>query len=293
MYKEIMEVLKCPHCGRGFTLKAEEVEGEEIVTGEIFCENQHVFPIRFGVLDFGAKEQEGANTWSEYYQEQDYEALDQEIHDRKSPKQQEQEEIFLDGIIKEVQSLERGFLLDVASGRGLLLKKLQTKLSNEVHVISTDLSFSVLMYDRIKFKKLESKLKVSYVACDATKLPIKDESIDMACTMAGFVNMLTIMEEGLKDCARVLRPGSSLIDSLVYVKEGTAGYENVVKVMEENDLAGCEKIPLQIYQQELHKKYFINIEEKMYNEGIAESEEGDLLPIGGEWFADCVMKCQK
>ena len=84
-----------------------------------------------------------------------------------------------------------------------MLKELQGKSQ----ILCTDLSFEVLKYDRLKAKKINPKVKVNYIACDATKLPLKDNSIDTATSFFGIANMLNLTLEGIKEANRVLKNG--------------------------------------------------------------------------------------
>lgn len=183
-------------------------------------------------------------------------------------------------------------MLDVASGRGLLLRELLKNINAPVNIISTDLSFQVLKYDRIKLKEINPRVKVSYIACDATRLPIETSSIDMVCTFVGFTNMMNLMEDGIKDAARVLKAGAPLINSSVYMNENADGAQRVVRFLKENDMVGAEKMFIRKELLAIHKKYFKTIHEKIICEGIAETVEGDLIPCTGEWFANVVLVAQ-
>jgi uncharacterized protein YbaR (Trm112 family) len=46
MKKELMQILVCPVCKDGLELKVDEQEGEEIVTGSLYCSNcSYSYPI--------------------------------------------------------------------------------------------------------------------------------------------------------------------------------------------------------------------------------------------------------
>ena len=47
MKKELMEILACPMCKGPLKLEVEEEEGEEVVTGSLYCGNcSETYPIR-------------------------------------------------------------------------------------------------------------------------------------------------------------------------------------------------------------------------------------------------------
>ena len=292
MYTNIMPILRCPHCGTGLDLAEGQIENEEVVEGKIICKMGHVFSIHEGILDFNSQEQEGLNSWNEYYKEESYDDFDRELDAHDTETQRKNKKDFLDGIVEEAKKLNHGYLLDVASGRGLLLRELLKNVDSSVSIVSTDLSFQVLKYNRIKLKKSNPFIRVNYIACDATKLPIVDNSIDMVCTFVGFANMMNLMEDGIKDAARVLKTGAPLINSTVYMNENADGAQRVTRFLKENDMAGAEKMFIRNELITIHKKYFKTIREKIIFEGIAENVEVDLIPCAGEWFANVVIIAQ-
>ena len=153
MYKEILGLLVCPVCKGTFSLEEREVDEQEVVEGSLICANAHRYAIRRGVIDFGSQEQEGLNAWKEFLKENNYEELDREIEQQKTEKEKEQQKKHIDSIAKAVAKLEKGYVVDIASGRGMLLTRLTQNVKEDVSLIATDLSFDILMYDRMKIKK--------------------------------------------------------------------------------------------------------------------------------------------
>lgn len=290
MYKKILDVLQCPKCKGKLELEGvTEQNGEEIIQGTLKCRCNHAYRIYKGVIDFNSVEQDNANSWSEYYKDMDYDALDKEIESRKSEEYKKNQETFLQGILDEVCTLKEGFVLDVASGRGMLLGRLIARINQEVHIISTDLSFEVLMYDRIKFADINPSVKVTYIACDATNLPIRDKCIDVVTTFVGFANMFGLVEKGVSDASRIIKEGGRLVNSIVYIKRDNPHFGEVENVLAEHGYGGMLDYYTREVELELHSRFFERIEEKMIYEGIAEAVEGDILPIPGEWFGYAVI----
>lgn len=292
MYTNIMSILRCPLCGTRFDLVESQTENEEVIEGKIVCKKGHVFSVHEGILDLNSQEQEGLNSWNEYYQEESYYDLDRELDAHDTQTQRKNKQAFLAGIVEEAKKLVNGYLLDVASGRGLLLRELLKNVDASVSIIATDLSFQVLKYDRIKLKESAPRVRVNYIACDATKLPLQNNSIDMVCTFVGFVNMMDLMEDGIKDAARVLKSGAPLINSAVYMDENAAGAQRAAEFLKDNGMAGAEKMFIRRELLAIHRKYFKIVHEKIVYEGIAENAEADLIPCEGEWFANAVIIAQ-
>lgn len=292
MYTNIMSILRCPLCGTRFDLVESQTENEEVVEGKIVCKKGHVFSVHEGVLDLNSQEQEGLNSWNEYYQEESYDDLDRALDAHDTQTQRKNRQAFLAGIVEEAKKLVNGYLLDAASGRGLLLRELLKNVDASVSIIATDLSFQVLKYDRIKLKESAPRVRVNYIACDATHLPLQNNSVDMVCTFVGFVNMMDLMEDGIKDASRVLKSGAPLIDSAVYMDENAAGAQRAAGFLKDNGMAGAEKMFIRRELLAIHRKYFKTVHEKIVYEGIAENTEADLIPCEGEWFANAVIIAQ-
>ena len=177
----------------------------------------------------------------------------------------------------------------MASGRGILLGELVKTVSADVNLISTDLSFRVLTFDRAALKRTAPQVKVNYIACDATNLPVRDGSVDMVCTYAGFTNMMDLMEKGIREAARVLKDGAPLINSPVYMEKNAEGARKAARYFAENQMEGAEKIFLREELLTVHRKYFSSVREEIIYEGIAEGVECDLIPCAGEWFANALL----
>ena len=101
--------------------------------------------------------------------------------------------------------------------------------------------------------------------------------------------MMNLMENGIRDTARVLKEHAPLINSTVYMDENADGAKKVAEYLMENHMEGAEKIYIRDELQAIHKKYFQTVREKIIYEGIAETVEEDLIPCTGEWFANVVL----
>lgn len=293
MYKELIDILRCPVCGKKLQLDIEEMEKDDVIKGKMFCEDSHEFNIVNGVADFGSSEQKDANSWSDYYKEQNYEEVDKAIEDSKSDKQKQIERLFIDGIIKETSRLNNGLLLDIATGRGMLLKRLIEEADSNIHIIATDLSYAVLMYDRIKFKNIAPDIRISYIACDAINLPFINSSIDMTCTFSGYMNMGDIMEKGIKEASRVLKPNSELIDSVMYMDKNSTGYQEVRSILASSNMLETADNLIRENTIAMHKRYFKELTDFITYEGIGEKTPGDILPHEGSWYANAIIICKK
>lgn len=198
-------------------------------------------------------------------------------------------------MLDEVKKVDSGYILDIATGRGMLLTKLIQVVKESVSVIATDLSFEVLKYDRIKVKQIRPDLHVSYIACDATNLPLLSDSINMSVSFFGNANMYGAVEAGIQEAARTLRPNAMFLNAFVVIKESSKGYSILREYCTQNDMSGIENNYLQASVKRFHDSHFDIVEERLICEGIAEEKDAqiDLLPYPGEWYGYIIYACMK
>lgn len=294
MYKEILKLLKCPKCNGELNLTVEKEENSEIVEGKLSCRNGHDWVIREGVINFDSVEQELANNWTESYEQYSDEEIDKKI----SEGVPQNEVIIRDKakkfIIDSINNKKNEFILDIATGRGILFREMVKQLKAESQIICTDLSFVVLKYDRLRAKKINPEAKVNYIACDATHLPFKDNTIDIAVSFGGIQNMLDLADKGMEEARRVLKVGQPLVDSYVIIKEDSEGFKKLKEFCKDNNIIGAEEFHIKEGIEKAHINAKFNTTEMItIGESIGEKNDFDLLPFESEWFAVVVAKCVK
>lgn len=293
MYKAIINYLCCPKCRTNLALRVETENEDDVLEGTLTCECGHIYRINRGVADFNSEEQGFANQWEAMSEEQSFEELDRDM-DAKNPTEIiQRREMVLSAIVGAVSDRNCKVVLDIASGRGLLLTELAKQLSDDVHIISIDLSAFVLKYDYQKFKKIAPNKKISYLACDATNLPIKDRVVDAATTYCGFSNMIGCADQAMQDAHRVIKPGGVLVDSFVVIEKESQGYEILHRVCTEQSITGAECFFLHDGLAKRHGDLFSAVKCNTVFEGIGVGNGMDLLPYDGEWYAEQVFISEK
>lgn len=285
----ILPKMRCPVCHGSLKLLATETEKDEVIEGALTCDNNHSFGIHAGVVDFGSQEQEIGNDWSKHLKDISPEEFDNEIENAKSEKEKQEQAALLqktkDLVIKKKPEL----VIDIASGRGMLLSTLlDSDLSNDsCTLVATDLSFEILAKDRLKFKRRFPDKSLVYIACDATNLPFEDDAADVTVSFFGILNMFNLIEKGIAEAARVTMSSGTLFNTFVDIKEDSEGYAKTAEICAQNNLEGTQKLFLFDNIKGVHEKYFAEITPITVVESICgESEHvGDLLPYRGEWFA--------
>lgn len=296
MYVELLQVLKCPSCGGELKLgQVTNKENDEIIGGSIGCLCGLQFQIIDGVLDFNSKEQEFANNWTEDYKKMNYEELDSKIANGTPDNMKDLNNAAREYIVKHLNENKPQVILDIASGRGMLATYIAENIDYKPKLILSDLSFPVLKYDRLKMKKLNPILKVNYVACDCTKLPFKDSSINECVSFYGIANMMDIALEGIKETNRVLTENGILLNSQIAVDTNTEVAKKLIKELEEYFKVSSLKnlVSVEGFNQLHVEGGFDNCNIITIGESIAEKCDYDAIPIEGEWFAIIIANCNK
>ena len=289
MYRAILNHLCCPVCRKNFLLRADsEVDGD-VIEGLLTCEEGHNYRIHQGVADFNSLEQGFANQWEELSDGQSFEEFDSHVDAHNPAQVIERREMVLDAITGAAAAHKPMVVLDIASGRGLLLTELVKALDADAHIISIDLSKFVLQYDHQKFKKQTPNRKISFLACDATNLPLKENAVDAATTYCGFSNMVGCAGEALAEAHRVLKPAGILVDSYVVIEKESKGYELLHQVCVQQQLSGAEEFFLHEGVVKHHEALFSGVDCKRVFEGRGVGNDMDLLPYDGEWYAEEVL----
>jgi len=101
-----------------------------------------------------------------------------------------------------------GLILDVASGPGGGFVPRILHINAEATILIDDIGFCVLQ-EWQRFLRDKGIPNVSFALFDATKMPLKSNSIDIVSDLGGFDNIQGSME-GIKEAYRVLKPGGTL-----------------------------------------------------------------------------------
>jgi demethylmenaquinone methyltransferase/2-methoxy-6-polyprenyl-1,4-benzoquinol methylase len=102
-------------------------------------------------------------------------------------------------------------VLDMCCGTGdMTLALLRQRPAHGTPVIALDFSHEMLERAKVKFASPEfSNFGVVAMEADALHMPLQDNSIDLITTAFGFRNLANY-EAGLREMARVLRPGAQV-----------------------------------------------------------------------------------
>jgi demethylmenaquinone methyltransferase/2-methoxy-6-polyprenyl-1,4-benzoquinol methylase len=100
-------------------------------------------------------------------------------------------------------------VLDIATGTADLAIKAE-ELLHPREIVGVDLSAEMLRFGREKLRKKGLSERITLQQADAEALPFPDGAFDAALVAFGVRNFENL-EAGLRDIARVLRPGGALV----------------------------------------------------------------------------------
>lgn len=267
MYRDFVNVLRCPICGNDFELKSFKEENE-IIEGKIFCSEGHEFNIVEGVLNFSSKEQEGFNNWSEMEKEFSFDEMNKRIKESTPENERKAIDKANEYILNRITSNNYKKVIDIASGRGMLARFLAKKTNDNLELVCTDLSLAVLIYDRKKILEINPKMKCNYVACDASNLPFKNNSFDSAVSLCGIQNMMDLTQKGIEEAVRVSK--KELINSCITIKDDNPKIDLLNEILKDNNFDFDVRNSTEGFYNKIHDlKNFEMIKEKIF-EDIAE-----------------------
>jgi demethylmenaquinone methyltransferase/2-methoxy-6-polyprenyl-1,4-benzoquinol methylase len=99
-------------------------------------------------------------------------------------------------------------VLDIAGGTGDLARAFARRVGKSGLVVHTDINQAMLRTGRDRL--LDEGMALPTLACDAERLPFRDQSFDLVSMAFGLRNM-THKDRALAEVCRVLRPGGRLL----------------------------------------------------------------------------------
>ncbi len=293
MYRNLLDLIYCPACGQKFTLEVDDGR-DDILSGELKCNCPSTSKIDNGVLILNQQEQKGMNEWEKMEQESKLEKIDKLVQEKTPPSQKQFLTDLKTKISEEIIKTKPEWLLDIATGRGMLMHYLlkNPDVVNSVqNFICTDLSPTILQYDKKKFENLSKNIKINYISCDAAKLPFLSEKVDMIVSLFGFANMSLVMPAALEASFNVLKANGVFLNTAIFIKENSIGFQKLQKLYAKYDSAGAEQYSLHDPNLLLHDKLgFSELFVDKITSGTGEENVLDLIPYENEYYEVALIK---
>lgn len=217
MKKENISIYRCPLTGGKLELTIEEETNGMVSSGVIYSnEANRNFVVRDGLIDFITPEQEikGAAFARQYYSEI-AKTYDENVHITFDLYKEDE----LDVRTRMIDLLElspSSKVLEVSAGTGKDSELIAKRLGKEGGLWILDISPDMMAFNQERMK--DAPIPVEHIIASACALPFEDNSFDALYCFAG-VGHFPDLQEGLKEMARVVKPGGKVVFSEKNVPE--------------------------------------------------------------------------
>lgn len=217
--REMAPYFICPECKENLNLNKNDKD--KYKNDAYFeCKNGHKYRIVDGVIDFGSLEQHG-NNWSNMYRRyEDY--LDDKNKTNRDDvynivDKYKMIKIFKDHMI----GTKPSFILEIGTGLASLAAELIKYIDWPCILLLNDISHRILKYDKRYFDAniYNPNVKIAYMACDARKLPIKDNVLNCVVSFGGYDNIMENCIDAIKESYRALKYGGYCVYGMPYVND--------------------------------------------------------------------------
>ncbi len=231
----------CPLTGNKLELKIESSENDKVSEGLLTsaAANRN-FVIKEGCIDFITPEQEvkGAAFARQYYSEI-AKTYDENVHI--TFELYNEEELDIRSRMIDLLELTSGHkVLEVSAGTGKDSELIAKRLGKDGGLWILDISPDMMAYNMERMKNAE--IPVEHLIASACALPFEDNSFDALYCFAG-VGHFPDLPKGLKEMARVVKPGGKVVFCEKHVPEWLRGTE-YGKICINNNPMFADPLPL-------------------------------------------------
>lgn len=288
MFKSILPLLACPTCRNESLTFDGYSQDDRLVDGSLTCVGcGRVYPVENEIADLS----EHAEEAGEWEWEVDIENLDtfaafDTAYTQTMPATVLRNYPPLINRIMRVANQSEGPILDVATGRGVLLREMALLLATNQPVIGVDIDMKVLRGLQRFLRRKGLYDEVSLISMDAKRLALHSNAIGAVTSWFGFNNVPDVAS-AIREAQRVLAPGGRLAAAILNVDPTSTTYHVAAEagfsdlLTDENTRINLTAAALQIEKLET------------YAAGIWPGNPYDALPLKGESFSHRLLVAQK
>ena len=211
MRRDSLQTLRAPGTGSPLTLRAERLDGGEIISGTLVAADGRTYEIRDGIPDF--LDRANLNE-SERQTQTEYDRVAERIYDVAVDWQfkalHADEEQSREGMIDLLALGSASHVLEIGCGTGRDSFRLARRLGRNGLLHMQDLSPGMVAVCRRRMTEAGAGCALDYSVSSATSLPFADDSFDAVFHFGGF-NQFGDLRGGAREMMRVARPGGHIV----------------------------------------------------------------------------------
>ncbi len=209
MKKRAIEYVRCPKTGEPLEIfELKEIEGDDILTGKLKNSSGDIYNIENGIPDLITDQDlVGDAVFARNYYKSIAESYDKNVNI--TFKLYFEDELKVRNYLIDLLEMNpNDRVLEVSAGTGKDSELILGRMSEKGELICLDISPDMLSYAKKKLSKFPNYTEV--VSGSACNLPFEDNSFDRLFCFAG-VGHFPSVEKGLKEMARVVKPGGKVV----------------------------------------------------------------------------------
>jgi ubiquinone/menaquinone biosynthesis C-methylase UbiE len=208
MDKKSADIYRCPHSQAKLTLRADEVQGDEVIRGRLVCEEGHSFEIERGIADLIVPKQLGASD-AEFQEKYDRGAVQYEAGLEWLFKSFYEEQVTVRARMVDLLNLKPSMrVLEVGCGTGKDSGIIAERLSSSGQFFLSELSPGMLEICR----RMRASFRVpsEFLLANASYLPFPDGYFDAVFHFGG-INTFSELKRAFDEITRVSRKGATVV----------------------------------------------------------------------------------
>jgi len=279
MYENLIPILSCPTCGGGLSYDG-ITRDDRLFSGRLQCNDcSHLYPVEdeIPILIDPAKSSFDWEWEVDIEAGETFDAFDHAYYGSLPPDAREARAYLINRIVH-MCNQSPGPILDVATGRGVLLRDLALLLVTDQPLLGMDIDQKVLRGTQGFLRRRGLYDPVSLAVMDAKRLALRGETIGLVTTWFGFNNMPEAAA-ALQEAFRVLMPGGKLIAATLDVRRASTTYK-VANEAGFADFLTDEHIDYHLQAAGLTLERV-----ETFATGIWPGNPYDAIPLRGDWFA--------
>jgi ubiquinone/menaquinone biosynthesis C-methylase UbiE len=170
-----------------------------------------------------------------------------------------EDKVQIQKLVKRFDLKPGDWVLDVGTGKGILLSYLSPQVKNRGKIVALDFSWNMIS----RSKAINRRKNIYFVNASVEALPIKDQKIDCITCLDTFAHVCA-QKEAMREMGRVLRKGGRLYVAHSSGKKEVASFHKKVGGVVKQDTLPSNSMMMKIMQSAGLKKIKIIDQPELY-----------------------------